>query len=131
MPVHVRRGSPARLKDRALSLGLSPGLTADFITGWDFRSRTQRHTCAKKLAEEKPQFLVASPPCTAFSALQRISRVKRDPEKVILMEQTKEAEVHLDYSVGECERQKRQRRLLPLRAACFGDEVGTRSPWRS
>ena len=96
--------SPARFKDRALRLGLSPGLAADLITGWELRSRTQRHACAKKLAEEKPHFLIASPPCTAFSALQRISRLRRDPEKV--MDQMKEAEAHLDYSVGECERQR-------------------------
>ena len=91
--------APARFKDRALSLCLGPGLAADLITGWDFRSRTQRHVCTKKLAEEKPHLVVASPPCTAFSALQRISRMKRDPEKV--MEQMKEAEAHLDISVGE------------------------------
>ena len=78
--------SPARFRDCAWP-GLSPGLAAELITGWDLRSRMQRYACTKKLAEEKPHFLVASPPCTAFSALQRISRMKRDSEKV--MEQMK------------------------------------------
>ena len=92
--------SPARFHDKALGLGLSPGLAVDLSTGWDLGVEAQRSRCSKELSRERPRLLIASPPCTAFSALQNLSIHKRDPKAV--QDQLREADLHLSYAISEC-----------------------------
>ena len=98
--------SPARFKERALQLGLSPGLAADLLTGWDLEIESQRKACSKQLANERPRLLIASPPCTAFSVLQNISKHKRDHEA--WNAKLSVAKAHLEYATEECRKQMKR-----------------------
>ena len=71
--------------------------TLDPMTGeaWDL-SRTEVQKRVMKLVETtKPLFLIGSPPCTAFSPLQRLSRHKRDP--AVVEEELQAGRVHLEF----------------------------------
>ena len=48
---------------------------------WDFDKPEQRAKCLKHVMEQKPQFLIGSPMCTAFSALQGLNQWRMDPAK--------------------------------------------------
>ena len=71
----------------ASRLGYTPGISMDLTTldedgrPWDLSlAATQRK--ALRTWETGPHQLVASPPCTAFSALQNLSRDKRETAEV-------------------------------------------------
>ena len=53
-------------------------ITAD-VNGalWDFDSKVLRDRAMKRVKEERPQLLIGSPMCTAFSIWQRISNLIR------------------------------------------------------
>eukprot|EP00972_Heterocapsa_arctica_P049628 7303510-Heterocapsa_arctica.AAC.1 len=63
-------------------MGLSAGMAADLLTGWDLSLATERQRCRKQLARERPRLLVASPPCTVCCILRNLCNFKRDPEVV-------------------------------------------------
>ena len=72
--------SPPRVTKLAAEFGLSPGFAYDFVVGdengnpWDFDKPEQREKCVKHIMEQKPQFPIGSPMCTAFSALQGLNK---------------------------------------------------------
>ena len=66
---------------------LRPGFSLDFTmddpaTGqpWDLSKTAVQSRTIKLVLDVKPSCAVGSPPCTAFSPLQEISRAKRDPK---------------------------------------------------
>ena len=64
-----------------LQPGFSLDLTrADPTTGraWDLSKPQVQSRLAKLVRETRPLFLIGFPPCTAFSALQNLSKAKRD-----------------------------------------------------
>eukprot|EP00972_Heterocapsa_arctica_P046035 6791681-Heterocapsa_arctica.AAC.1 len=63
-------------------MGLSAGLAADLLTGWELSLTTGRQRCREQLARERPRLLIASPPCTVWFVLRNLSNFKRDPEVV-------------------------------------------------
>lgn len=78
--------------------GWSLDLTrADPTTGepWDLSNQKVQSRVVKMINETKPLFLIGSPPCTAYSPLQALSKSKRDP-KIVRAELTA-ARVHLEF----------------------------------
>ena len=55
--------SPPRFALEGSKTGLSC-LSADLITGWDFRKATDRDAVRTIIAKQPPELLVLSPPCT-------------------------------------------------------------------
>ena len=79
--------SPPRVTKLASKFGLSPGFAYDLVSNdedgnpWDFDKHEQRAKCLTHVMDQKPQFLIGSPMCTAFSALQGLNKWRMDPAK--------------------------------------------------
>ena len=71
----------------ASECGLSPGFAYDMEVNdedgkpWDFYVPSQRAKCLKSIQEQKPEFLIGSPMCTAFNILQRLNKWRMGPDK--------------------------------------------------
>ena len=63
--------SPARFQQRAGAFGLSAGVGMDLRLGWDLGREADQ--AQKRLSVEKPQLLILSPMCLAFSQLQALN----------------------------------------------------------
>eukprot|EP00972_Heterocapsa_arctica_P028471 4187953-Heterocapsa_arctica.AAC.1 len=61
------------------NLGIKPGFALDLIildefgNRWDFDVPAQRQRAMEKIRTEKPQLLIGSPMCTAFSCIQALN----------------------------------------------------------
>jgi len=95
--------SPPRAAQAAAilsDLDIDPGLSLDittcdeFGTPWDFNKKAMRANARRRFDEQEPELLVGSPMCTAYSAWQRISRVRSPIE---YKKKLKEARVHLKF----------------------------------
>ena len=78
-------------------LGFALDLTTADVDAalWDFDSKVMRDRAMKKVREERPQLLIGSPMCTAFSTWQRISNLICCP--VIVAAEKRRAVEHLDF----------------------------------
>ena len=81
---------------------LRPGWSLDLTTldpstgeAWDLSKVEVQNRVMKLVQTTKPLFLIGSPPCTAFSPLQRLSRHKRSP--AVVKEELRAGRVHLDF----------------------------------
>ena len=95
--------SPASFRKRALQLGLSPGLAVDLHSGWNFNVSSHRCRCDKQLASERPQLLIASPPCMAFDSLQDLDEVRGDLR--VKQDKLGKARLYWDFAVEQCGKQ--------------------------
>ena len=70
---------------------------SDPLTGkrWDLSDMKVRNRVRQLVRTTQPYCVIGSPPCTAFSPLQEISRSKRDPKR--MAKQLKEAESHIRF----------------------------------
>ena len=65
-----------------------PGFALDLTTAdeddslWDFDSKVMRDRAMAKVKSERPQLLIGSQMCTAFSTWQRINNLIPDPVTV-------------------------------------------------
>ena len=78
--------------------GWSLDLTRDDpLTGkpWDLGGHGTRERVRDLVRKSKPLLVIGSPPCTAFSRLQGLSRAKRDPK--IVKEERRVAEGHIKF----------------------------------
>ena len=79
--------SQPRVTKLAKEFGLSPGFALDLQVNdedgqpWDFDKVEQREKCIRLIQEQKPMFLIGSPMCTAFSALQNLNKWRMDTKK--------------------------------------------------
>ena len=69
--------SPPRCVPRAVSLGLKAVLSLDLETGWNFSNAAHRARSLQLLRIRAVVFLVLCPPCTMFSAIQKLWNFKR------------------------------------------------------
>ena len=83
---------------------LRPGWSLDLtmedpMTGerWDLSKPEVRNRVRNLVRTTKPYFIIGSPPCTAFSPLQEISRAKRDPSA--MRRQLREAKSHIRFCI--------------------------------
>ena len=71
----------------ASQFGLKPGFAYDLVVSdesgnpWDVYQPEQRNKCPKHVMKQKPQLLIGSPMCTAFSALQGLNKWRMSPAK--------------------------------------------------
>ena len=65
---------------------------------WDFSRKSDRQEALRYVKEQKPSWIVGSPPCTAFSRLQGLNFPKMDPLKVKRI--LKEAKRHLHFVIS-------------------------------
>ena len=116
--------SRPRISEKAAEEGLEQGSAFDLLTGYDFRKRTDRHRCWKKLKEEDPDLLVVCPPCGPFSRLQNLNYSKMNKEKAICM--VAEGLEHLDFSMRLFEWQVRRGKWAlfehPMTSAAWDEE---------
>ena len=61
--------------------GFALDLTTKDVDGraWNFDEKEMRDRARRKFREEKPMFLIGSPYCTPYSALQALGAARRDP----------------------------------------------------
>ena len=81
-----------------LQPGFSLDLTrADPATGlaWDLSDKKVQARVVRLITSTAPLFVIGSPPCTAFSRLQALSRAKRDP--AVVASELESARVHLRF----------------------------------
>lgn len=69
--------SQPRLLLEASRYGLHGCISLDLLTGWDFRIRDHQDFSIEILREFKPVFLMASPPCKAFSSIMYLWNYKK------------------------------------------------------
>ena len=62
--------SPERINQVCHEFGLNKGTSFDLRSGWDFDKDADRREEWKQVRAEDPLFIIGSPPCTMFSALQ-------------------------------------------------------------
>ena len=89
--------SQPRVSARAKLHGLTPGGSLDLSTGWDFSKPSQQAKALRLVRELRPALVVLSPPCTAFSAMRRLSTFKRSPE--VVAAELEQAKIHVRFSV--------------------------------
>ena len=90
--------SPERVTDAARllpQLQAIPGFAMDLTNGWDFNIAEHRAAAKKKIEEVKPQLLIGSPMCTAYSGWQHINDRKRDADLVAW--EKERARMHLSF----------------------------------
>jgi len=102
--------SPPRVSERARSRGMNGGWSLDWMTkcpmtgqSWDLRREHVQRKAMALLKRDKPGLLVACPPCTLFSNLQRLGgdSSRKDEEK------WKDAIEMVEFSVRMCREQMR------------------------
>ena len=70
--------SPPRISQCAKKGGLKVGRCYDLLTGFDLRNPKDRTQMWKGLAEDDPELVTASPPCTAFTPIQELNWPKME-----------------------------------------------------
>ena len=74
--------SRPRVTVEARKFGLEAGEAIDLATGWDLMRGGNRRRCMQWIRQNRPQVIILSPPCTAFSRLQSLNKwsAKRERE---------------------------------------------------
>ena len=62
---------------------------------WDFTLAATRQKARQHVKENKPLFIIGSPPCDQWSKMQNLNTGKRDPDEV--HRKLVEARIHLDF----------------------------------
>ena len=75
--------SPPRVLPVVRCKGLRGSLSLDILTGWDFNSHELRQLSLKLLSVLSIMMLILSPPCTAFSELQRLWNYKKMTKEAV------------------------------------------------
>lgn len=65
--------SPPRVAELAAKRGMKQGTSYDLITGWDLSTAENRRKMWSTLRHEKPELIIACPPCKMFSLLQELN----------------------------------------------------------
>ena len=96
---------------------LQPGYSLDLTrddpkTGkpWDLAKPEVQARVRRMVREGKPMFIIGSPPCTAFSSMQNLSRGKRAPE--VVWKELEEAKAHMRFCISLYELQVREGRYF-------------------
>ena len=93
--------SPPRVTKMAQTEGLTAGVALDLRTcdgqgrRWDFEDSLVQRRALDLVRSTQPRLLIGSPECTAFSALQNLSKHKRDP--TVVQDLYKRACRHIEF----------------------------------
>ena len=66
--------SPERVATVCNAFGLTPGLSMDIRSGYDFDNKKNRDCCWEAIERNKPTMVIGSPPCALFSKLQELNK---------------------------------------------------------
>ena len=118
--------SPPRVVAHAKKMGLTPGWSIDLGTGWDLTDPKQEEALDRLLSRDKPELVVASPPCDPFSMLNHgLNYPKWDPSRVEANLQR--GRRHLRVSVKVCVFQYNGKKYFlfehPYAASSWDEEV--------
>ena len=91
--------SVPRIVPAAAMYGLPGSLSLDILTGWDFHNACNRALSIALLAQLHIILLILSPPCTMYSAIQRLLNFKHWSEDEIAARMS-EADVLLDHAMA-------------------------------
>ena len=115
--------SRPRLAPVAVSMGMKASWSLDLVCGWDALNPSDVKV-AKTLQERvMPKFIMASPPCTMFSALMKLWNFKKMKALVRILRQA-DADSMVDTAVESCLTQHRQGRLFAF------EHPATASSWK-
>ena len=95
--------SPPRLTAAAPRHKLVAGSAFDLTNGWDFNRKRDQMEATSIIDREKPRVLMLCPKCSARSALQNLSRFRRDPK--IVEQELAESRKHFNFCVDLALRQ--------------------------
>ena len=115
--------SPPRVVPAAQMRGLRGSLSLDILTGWDFKDIGLQQLSVALLTTLSIRMLILSPPCTAFSALQRLwnfKTISREAAEAKL----EEGLVFLRHAMTCCRRQLDEGRYF-----CF-EHPASASSWQ-
>ena len=117
--------SQPRVLPAARQHGLRGSLSLDLLTGWNMNCKRIRELSLKLLEVLTIAFLVLSPPCTAFSDLQRLWNYKRMTAAMI-QSQWDEGMLHLRHAMACAVAQHRAGRFFvfehPAKASSWRTE---------
>lgn len=116
--------SVPRITPVAHRKGLRSMGSFDIENGWDFLKAENRKRFLQKLDEQKPRVVVVCPPCTMFSLLQSLNRVRMDPK--VYARRMIEAKILWNYAIQICQWQHDHGRGFilehPLSASSWGEK---------
>ena len=110
--------SPPRMTKMVDMMGMKSGFALELSTNdengkpWDFSIPERRRAALKVQDDTKPKMLIASPPCTLFSALQNINMHNMTVEDV--KRHVEDAATHFAFAVLMCMRQAQNGRVFML-----------------
>ncbi|CAK9025028.1 unnamed protein product [Durusdinium trenchii] len=90
---------PPRITKILRKRGYDVGTSFDLLTGWDLSKPEERKAMWKALREERPEVILACPPCKAFSRMQAVNWGRMDPKKRVHLFQTGRERLHLAIAV--------------------------------
>ena len=119
--------SVLQVNEAAKKMGLKVGWTLDICTRdengspWDFTAKAEmRNKAARKLIEDKPPFIIGSPPCTDWSTWTNLNWHRMDPDTVARRRQSRVAQ-----------NPARQQSISSPRASALGYVVARRHDQRT
>ena len=65
--------SPVLFNEYAMQLGLDTRVAAVLATGWNLETKSLQEECSSQLRSERPNVLIASPPCPSLLVLQNFN----------------------------------------------------------
>ncbi len=121
--------SPPRITEVAAEMGLEAGWALDLTTvdehdgkPWDFTFEEKRIRCKKRIDEDKPFMVIASPMCGPFSSLQNWNYAKMDKKEV--KDRIEKGLEHIKFCLDICLKQHLAGRLF-----LFEHPAGASSWW--
>ena len=112
-------------------LRVIPGFALDLTTAdvdgrlWDFDEKEMRDRAMERVKSDRPQLLIGSPMCTAFSTWQRINNLIRDP--VTVRAEKRRAVQHLEFCVSLYREQMKHGRYFlhehPAHASSWQEDI--------
>ena len=101
-------------------LGLVGSLSLDILTGWGFAISACRELALQMLIKLDVLFAMMSPPCTAFSILQRMWNYKKMDPKVVKAK-LDEGKLRWNHAVACCKTQLARGRFFALEHPVMSD----------
>ena len=79
---------------------------------WDFTKASDRREAKETIMQQKPDWLIGSPPCTPFSQLMQVNFRKWTDERIQAV--LEEGRRHLRFGVSERERERESHSMIAI-----------------
>lgn len=115
--------SRPRLAPIAIKMGMTASWSLDLVCGWNALQPKEVSAMKDLQAKVKPAFLMASPPCTMFSALMKLWNFKK-MKKMVRISRQADADSMVNTAVDSCLVQDSNQRLFAF------EHPATASSWK-